>query len=64
MAYFCYKCGRELSDENSCCGYCGTFHGWSSSKKNKAVTNCPKCGRKLESGTSICSYCFTWHGKW
>lgn len=64
MACFCKKCGYELTDSNSCCQRCGTFHGYSSSKRNKAITNCPKCGRVLESGKIICGYCGTWHGKW
>jgi len=63
MAYFCSKCGYELRDKNSCCPNCRTWHGSSSSMKNKAISNCKKCGRELVSGTLNCSYCWTYHTK-
>ena len=63
MAYFCSKCGRGLINENACCGYCGTWHGFSSSNKNKAVSRCSKCDRKLSIGSGCCGYCGNWHLK-
>jgi len=61
MAYFCFKCGRELRNKDSCCSYCGTWHGSSGGYTIKAVSTCKTCGRKLESGMSCCSYCGTWY---
>lgn len=48
-SYACSKCGRPLKDENSCCGYCWTWHGNGSSRRTKAQSKCKKCGRKVES---------------
>lgn len=57
----CMECGREISDNQSFCQYCGNPVDKNSVLKENAVQmmKCKNCGKILESGNAFCTNCGT-----